>query len=222
MGGQSNGGYFFDLDVAIKGKRLTGSCRTTKPEESLALVYPLEGITGTRAAYTLKACGMEAEGQFKWGEQEIEFGRESFAATDWTKSFARRVTQWHWACFAGGCEKKGGGKHTVGLNASTQVYGDKENVIWIDGKVFVLGDVRFALPQKARMLEENWGVEGRFLKLEFHPLVERKDNVNLLILRNDFVQVCGTFHGTVTHPEGGEEFLVDGVLGVMEKHRSVW
>ncbi|MBK7585296.1 MAG: DUF2804 family protein [Myxococcales bacterium] len=59
------------------------------------------------------------------------------------------------------------------------------------------------------------------VELEFRPLGARRQRLELGILRSNFVQAYGTFHGTVT-PAGLASAEVDGVFGVVENHDALW
>ncbi len=82
-----------------------------------------------------QAAGMPVEGSFRWGDEELRFTKaDSFATLDWTRSHATRETTWKWASFAGLASTRAGDV-SVGLNLSAEVYEDKENAFWLNGKV---------------------------------------------------------------------------------------
>jgi hypothetical protein len=230
-----------NLNVDIDGHRLVGRVVIERPAQSLALLFPLQGLNDDRAAYTHKACGMKVVGKLKWGNDlVIDFSDEerSFATMDWTRSFARRVTQWKWACFAGRSKRKEGKVHRLGLNLSADVYEDKENALWLDDEVYPLGPVDFVIPNdKNKVTTDPWKFKTQVLDLEFTPITARKENIDLLIIRSDFIQLGGVFRGKINvanlkkeeGSEKGEEeeeeenvIELDDILGVVETHYSLW
>ncbi|MGE0709659.1 MAG: DUF2804 domain-containing protein [Planctomycetota bacterium] len=212
------GGWDVQLDLDLRGERLSGSLRVTSGAESLALVHPL---APDRPAYTHKAAGLSARAELRWrGETHASDG---LAALDWTRSVALRETRWKWASFAAPLPDG----RAVGLNLSADVYvgasgESRENALWIDGRVHPLGGVRFELP--ADPAREPWRIRGQVpgeLDLEFLPLGARAQRVDFKLIRSDFVQPYGRFRGSV-RPPGAEAVSVEGAFGVVEDHVSLW
>lgn len=211
-------GWRLELDVVLAGERLRGQLEIA-PRESLAVVFPL---ADDRPAYTHKAAGLPVEGALTLSGRNLDFSG-SMATLDWTRSLANRHTHWKWASFAG-CDRTG---RTLGLNLSAEVYDQPpgeshENALFIDGITHSLGGVRFEVPQRPE--RERWRIESRStaeVELEFRPLGARRQRLELGILRSNFVQAYGTFHGTVT-PAGLASAEVDGVFGVVENHDALW
>ncbi|ELR14447.1 uncharacterized protein ACA1_381750 [Acanthamoeba castellanii str. Neff] len=217
------GGYAVELHVTINGTVFDGRCTIAKPDESLALLYPLEGPTRRRAAYTHKAAGMPVEGSFRWGDEELRFTKaDSFATMDWTRSHATRETTWKWASFAGDV--------SVGLNLSAEVYEAKENAFWLNGKVHLVGPVQFTLPARQRLTQDKWTLRSHngALQLQFTPHAAREEHVHVGVIASEFSQVGGTFSGTidVAALEGGSSpsnvVTIEDVLGVVETHYALW
>ncbi|ELR11908.1 uncharacterized protein ACA1_274970 [Acanthamoeba castellanii str. Neff] len=205
--GQNEGGYAVELHVTINGTVFDGRCTIAKPEESLALLYPLEGPTRQRAAYTHKAAGMPVEGSFRWGDEELRFTKaDSFATMDWTRDVA------------------------VGLNLSAEVYEDKENAFWLNGKVHLVGPVQFTLPARQRVTQDKWTLRSHngALQLQFTPHAAREEHLHVGVIASEFSQVGGTFSGMidVAALEGGPSpsnvVTVEDVLGVVETHYALW
>jgi len=227
----SHQGWSIELSVTVDGKLLEGHCTISQPEESLALLYPLEGVHQRRAAYTHKAAGMPVEGSLRWGDQELQFNKaDSFATLDWTRSYARRTTIWKWASFSG-LASQGQSTVRVGLNLSAEVYDDKENSLWLNGKVYVVGPVTFTLPK--RVTQDPWTVcsSNGALRLEFVPHAAREEHLNVIMVASKFSQVGGVFSGTIDLNALTESGSVDGehslitvenILGVVETHYAVW
>jgi hypothetical protein len=135
---------------------------------------------------------------------------------DWTRSRAKRETTWKWASFAS--HQRG---QALGLNLSAEVYDDdrgasRENAMWVDGVVRPLGGVRFELPELGGRDSEPWHLIGDEVDLVFEPQGARSQRLDLRVIRSQFVQPFGAFHGKVA------EHVIDGAFGVVEDHVSVW
>ncbi len=203
-----------ELDLSLQGKPLRGAF-TFEPRDSLALLFELEP---GRTAYTHKAAGLPASGEFHYGGETIRAER-ALAAIDWTRSVARRETKWKWASFSGRAQDG----RALGLNLSADVYEgpggvSQENGFWIDGRAYPLGSVRFDLPPDPR--RDAWRLRSGEVDLEFKPLGTREEHVNLGLVRSDFIQPYGIFSGRVS--AGGEKIEVKNVFGVVEDHLAKW
>jgi hypothetical protein len=206
------------LDIPFPDAPLKGELRLANTE-ALALLHPL---TPERPAYTHKAAGMPATGVLDLGDQRLDF-RQAYGTLDWTRSLANRETRWKWASFAG--HDKGGA--LVGLNLSAEVYDDaagnsRENGFWVDGVVQPLGGVRFEVPKDPGV--HDWRIVSRDanasgepeVDLSFEPYGSRRQNLDLRLIKSDFIQPFGVFRGQVRGHE------IDGLFGVVEDHLAVW
>ena len=222
--------FVVDLNLKMGGrskKSLSGQIEFSVGE-SLALLFALEV---DRPAYTHKAAGISparvdlrySDGQ---GYDERINEKNSYVAIDWTRSYARRITSWKWACFSG--QALSGER--IGLNLSAEVYEDHfgnglENALWIDGKMYIIGGVEFDLGY--RPLTDYWLIktkdnqphckresgderkEGQgeitdgqdemvILDLSFQPSGSRSSSINLaFVVVSKFIQPYGFFSGTV-------------------------
>jgi len=202
-------GWDITLDLGAGGRRLTGSLWIDAEGESLGLVRHLgEG----RAAYTHKAAALPAAGELHLGGEPIRLD-DALAVLDWTRSLADRHTRWRWASFAG----RSSGGERLGLNLSTDVYGDDENAAFVDGRAMPLGGVCFELP--AEPARAPWRIrsrEGDEVDLTFEPDGARSQNVDVRIVRSRFIQPYGRFRGRVAGME------VEDAYGVVEDHDALW
>lgn len=211
-------GWEIEFDLKLDGTPLRGIF-SIEPAESLALLCPLDG---SRPAYTHKAAGLTTRGQLRIGKEMIDCS-QGLACLDWTRSVASRQTSWKWASLAA---RDGQGRR-VGLNLSAEVYDDVdgqslENALWLNGKVQPLAGVLFDVP--AHPEREPWRIRsarGEEVVLEFRPLGARAQEINLGILRSDFIQPYGTFHGTL-RPKDADPVTLEGDFGVVEDHLSLW
>ncbi|MCA9574109.1 MAG: DUF2804 domain-containing protein [Polyangiales bacterium] len=199
--------------VALRGELRLSSC------EALALLHPL---AKDRPAYTHKAAGMKATGVLDLGDQRLDF-REAYGTLDWTRSLANRETRWKWASLAG----RNHAGDTVGLNLSAEVYDDasgdsRENGFWLNGKVTPLSGVTFEVPRDPGV--NDWRIVSRNtpdgarpeVDLTFEPFGARQQNLDLRVVRSDFIQPFGVFRGQVLGHD------VSNVFGVVEDHLAVW
>ncbi len=206
-------GWDVALDLPVGALRLTGEAHI-EAQESLAMLHRLDA---THVAYTHKAAGWPASGALRLGDVPISL-EGALAASDWTRSQARRETVWNWCCTSG---RLADGR-AFGLNLSAQVYDDerghsRENAAWIDGRVVPLGGVRFDVPPRPK--DEPWRVrslEGDEVDLEIHPEGAREEHMGVGPLRTDFVQPYGRFEGNVLGHD------VSGLFGVVEDHHALW
>jgi hypothetical protein len=206
-------GWQVRLDVPLAGERLQGEARMGTGE-ALALLHPLGP---DQPAYTHKGAALPLEGRLVLGREAIELDG-GLASIDWTRSIARRETRWKWASFSARLAEG----TPFGLNLSADVYDDaaghsRENAFWHHGRVTPLGGVAFDVP--SRPAAEPWRIrslEGDAVALTFKPLGARAQRLNLGLVRSDFVQPYGHFHGSVAGHR------IEGAFGVVEDHLSVW
>jgi hypothetical protein len=150
-------------------------------------------------------------------------------ASDWSRSFSNRITQWYFACF--GCVSEEGQR--IGLNLSRLIYDDPqgmslENTIWVDGRSYQVGPAHFHLPEVRQLDSKTWrieasGVQGGddlHIDLQFEPQGARRENVSLGLLTSKFTQAFGHYTGTL-RVNGHSYHIVKG-FGVAEKHYSKW
>ena len=186
-----------------------------QPAESLALVMPLEP---TKVGYTHKLAGSDAKGTLEIDGTVHDF-ENGYAAIDWTKSLARRLTVWKWVSLSTAAKQSVNGKDrsvALGINFSMDVYDldgiSQENAIWIDGRVFVVGRVDVSAPEgEDAKHKEMWNIttpasfacdvsdlECEYISLRFKPTGARSENVDLSpLIKSVFVQPVGTMTGVV-------------------------
>ncbi len=209
----ANDGWDVDLDIPLGAERLRGRAHI-ESRDSLAMLHRLGP---GRVAYTHKAAGWPASGYLELGSRPIRLDG-GLAASDWTRSQARRVTEWKWASLSGRLRDR----TAIGLNLSADVYDDAkghsvENALWVDGKVRSLSGVRFEMPSDPKT--KRWvirSLDTDEVDIEFEPLGAREEHTNFGLVRTDFVQPYGRFAGRVCGHD------ITGCFGVVEAHVSVW
>jgi len=196
-------------------------------DEAMALVFPL---ATNRAGYTHKEVGNRVQGRLKIDGEEFSLSPENcLGASDWSRSFSNRITQWYFACLA--CRSEGG--HRIGLNLSRLIYDDsqgmsQENTVWLDGISYQTGPARFILPETKELQTKAWRIEAANLEkpsalsvdLTFEPLGARREHVSLGFLASKFTQAFGNYSGTVSM--NGQSYRIERAFGVAEKHYAKW
>jgi len=212
------------LNIVINKKPLYGSFTIKKGPESLCLLYPLElnkeDPAKSRAAYTHKCAAMQTKGSVIYGKEEISLD-DALACLDWTRSFSRRLTTWKWTSFCGEAEDADGNIHKIGVNFSAEVYNDTENVVFLDEKVYTVGQIDFIVPSLPE--KENWHVRTPDLRqvvLSFTPLFAKTEKVNVILLKDRFKQVVGTYAGVIRIED--RLFHIKQLFGVAEEHYALW
>ncbi len=220
--GGSAGHWAVELDLEVRRgserpQRLQASLQM-QGAEALALVHKLPS---GGAAYTHKECGQPCTGTMQLGSLIVPV--IGLASLDWTRSQAERVTRWKWASTA--LELADG--RQLGLNLSAEVYDDaagnsRENALWLQGRRFDLGGVRFELPGKPD--REPWRIQslsGAEVDLVFRPLGARRQNLRAGVVVSKFIQPYGLFSGHV-QPQGHSAIRFSDAFGVVEDHYAKW
>ncbi len=180
-----------------------------------------------RWLYTHKAYGLPAGGRIVSGawNETTKMG-QALAGFDWNRGYRLTETYWNWAA-AAGRDTRG---RTVGFTFTSHArQGDAErgtnrandSAMWLGGKIVDLGEVRFSYDPEDILLP--WRIrdaEG-LVDLEFQPLGERVEDLDLKVIVSRFHQPYGTFRGSFRN-RNGETFAVVDLFGVTEQHFARW
>ncbi|HEY5527141.1 MAG TPA: DUF2804 domain-containing protein [Candidatus Anoxymicrobiaceae bacterium] len=182
--------------------------------EPLVVVSP---ISDNRPLFTHKAAA-PVEGRIMIGDKEIRLHPEKdVALMDVQKTFYPYRTFWNWATF-GGHDEFGS---FIAMNACQNFITDdavyNENCTWVDGKITLLGSVKFEFDKGDLMKPWKIYAPDGGLDLTFKPQGKRVGRVNLGVVMSDFNQPFGTFSGTMAGP-GGSTVEVDAPFGLCEWH----
>jgi hypothetical protein len=135
------------------------------------------------------------------------------ASLDYTNGLLARKTAWRWAS-----------AHSpdVGFNLQAGFNGAGENVLWLHGKMILLGAAQFEFDPKRPM--QSWRVftDDGLLDLTFEPHGARRENKNLLVAASFYIQPIGVFSGQVRAHINDAPTMVSNLLGVTEDHRARW
>jgi len=142
-----------------------------------------------------------------------------FGGFDYTQGLFGRRTAWRWA-FALGRARDG---TPVGLNVTSGLSdaAKNENVLWTPDRLAPLPPPRFAFDPNRPM--EPWTIDTAdgALQLRFTPAGRHLEEKALGLISSHFLQVAGTFSGTVRAPDG-RTLEVEGLPGVTEDQRVKW
>jgi len=172
-----------------------------------------------RPAYTHKAAAMKTNGTFWCNGEEIDLN-DGLACSDWTKSVARRNTTWQWANFSATVQHESK-EYEIGINLSAKLYEDTQNVVFVNGKVYPLSEVVF---EQQDSKEYTLKSTDTLLNLKFTELAAKKEDTNLLIVKDKFTQSCGMYNGTIQVGIKGKLYLfkINNCVGVLENHSALW
>jgi hypothetical protein len=192
-------------------------------EPVIAVCEPAPG----RWQYTHKTYALPAGGSIRCGDwAETAALGESLAGLDWNRGYRMTETYWNWAA-AAGRDSRG---RTVGFTFTshrTPKEGAEardtanDSAMWLGGRVVDLEEVRFVYDEEKILLP--WRIRDArgLVDLEFQPLGERREDLDLKLVVSRFHQPYGTFRGTLRSPSG-EVFAVNDLFGVTEQHFARW
>jgi hypothetical protein len=179
-----------------------------------------------RWLYTHKAYGLPAGGSIASGAWSETVGvGEALAGLDWNRGYRLTETYWNWAA-AAGRDTRG---RTVGFTFTSHLRGASseeedtanDSAMWLGGRVVDLGPVRFAYDASDLLLPWRITDARGMVDLEFQPLGERREDLDLKVIVSQFHQPFGTFRGTLRTPLG-ESYPIADVFGVTEQHFARW
>lgn len=174
----------------------------------LCAIVPIEGGIGN---CTHKTVGLLASGEVDVGSATFDLDG-SLALLDHTYGILARKTAWKWAAAS---------TRDVSLNLVEGLNGPGENFVWIDGKPYPVGAVRFSFDPAAPMKPWTIKGDGGRVDLLFVPEGFLRQDKQLLIAESRWLGPVGKFSGTL-HPDGIAPRRVDALLGVTEDHFARW
>jgi hypothetical protein len=194
--------------------------RADEVEPVIAVGEPAPG----RWLYTHKAYGLPAGGTITCGDwRETAKLGDALAGLDWNRGYRLTETYWNWAA-AAGRDARG---RTIGFTFTSHVREAGEHdtandsAMWLGGRVVDLEDIKFSYDPKNILLPWRLSDARGLVDLEFQPLGERVEALDLKLIVSRFHQPYGTFRGTLRAP-GGERFEIADVFGVTEEHFARW
>ena len=181
----------------------------------LTVVAP---VTGGTVNVTQKWAQLPARGTARLGDRTYSLDG-GFGGFDYTNGLLARRTAWRWA-FATGRDADGGGVAFNLVNGVNDTDAASENVVWVDGMAIPVGRVDFQFDAAATRSPWRIASDDGSVDLVFDPIGEHREERDLGLVRSHFVQVMGTFSGTID--ARGRSRHVSLLAGVTEDQDVVW
>jgi hypothetical protein len=153
---------------------------------------------------------LPAEGTLAWGGRTFTLDPEhTTVILDLHKAHYPHHTWWKWATFAG---RDAAGRRIAANFTDNVAVGREqhENALWVDGVLSQLA------PPAFHQGADPWRVDGEGTRLAFAAGGERREDLNLGVVRSSFRQRHGVWSGAVAGHE------VPGAWGLAEDHTSAW
>ena len=192
-----------------------------EPQESMVIATPFE--KKHHFYYNQKINCMRAKGKATFGGKVFNLNpEECFAVLDWGRGVWTYKNTWYWSSMSGLINGK-----KIGFNLGYG-FGDTskatENMIFYDGLAYKTEEVTFHIPSSNGkddfMSPWKFTSNDGAIDLEFVPILNRRDNTNLLILKSNQNQVFGLFSGTLKFQD--KEIEIKNLIGFAEKVTNLW
>lgn len=193
------------------------------PDDSMVIATPFYE-KDTAFYYNQKINCMPADGRVIFDGREYLFSPASaFGVLDWGRGVWTYRNTWYWASASGVV-----GGRRVGFNLGYG-FGDTsqatENMVFVDGMAIKLGKVQFCITTRNGREDylSPWTMyddAGR-LKLSFVPILDRRSDTNLLLMRSNQHQIFGRYTGAVLL-DSGEMLPINSLVGFAEKVCNKW
>ena len=196
---------------------------TDAPKESMVIVTPFKDHPEA-FYYNQKINCMHVNGTISLGRTEYSCrSDDTFAVLDWGRGVWTYDNTWYWGSASGLADGK-----PFGFNIGYG-FGDtsaaSENVLFYDGKIHKLSQVKFGIPMKNGKEDymAPWQFtsdDGRF-EMSFQPIMDRSAKTDVLVICSDQHQVFGRFSGTAVL-DNGQKLEIRNLTGFAEKVRNKW
>lgn len=214
----------FHMENFRGGETLWGEIRLTEaPKDSIVIATPFE--KPRHFYYNQKINCMRAAGTVRIGGQTYTFDpADSFGVLDWGRGVWTYHNTWYWGSASGQVDGVPFGWN-IGYG-----FGDTsaatENVLFYDGKIHKLGEVKFEIPMDEDGFEDfmkPWvftSDDNRFY-MNFTPVLDRSAFMSAGVVLSDQHQVFGHFTGRITLDDG-TVLPVRDFFGFAEKVENKW
>ncbi len=214
-----NGIELINIAVQTKSNRIEADIEVledVKVNESHQVTFP---TFKNKFAFTHKIAGLPVTGSIKCNGKAYNLDKDcSFAAIDHTMGYHDYNWKWLWSSLSGLSEEG----RIIGLNLVAPITHKtiNENVLWIDGKKFVLGESDF---ENKKNIMGIWKIKtkNKMVDLTFEPLKVRSEAINIGIIKSKFAQPIGLYNGHVLLPDG-EKIYIKDQIGIAEEHFARW
>jgi len=203
------------------GKGLSGELFLEQPPMDRMVISTPFSHHSSAFYYNQKINCMSAQGEITMGGRSHEFTPDQhFGVLDWGRGVWAYDNQWYWGSASGLV-----GGRSFGFNIGYG-FGDtsaaSENMLFLEGKAHKLDQVTFHIPEDGYDTSP-WRFssnDGRF-EMSFEPVLDRIENVDILVFRSIVHQVFGRFTGSVIL-DSGEKIEVHNLMGFAEDVRNRW
>ena len=193
-----------------------------KPSSKNSMVIATPFKKNRHFYYNQKINNLIATGEFKYGDLVYKFKKGTLGVLDWGRGVWTYKNTWYWSSLNVTQDD-----HKIGWNLGYG-FGDtsaaSENMLFVDDKVYKLEDVEFIIPKNKRKDDfmSPWKIVSKDedINITFHPIVDRHDKTNALIIGQDAHQVFGKFVGTIKTSDG--VIKIKDALGFAEKVSNRW
>jgi len=165
--------------------------------------------------YNQKINCMPASGTVILGNMTIEFSTsDTFSVLDWGRGVWTYKNTWYWSSLSGLVDG-----NRFGFNLGYG-FGDTssatENMLFYQGKAHKLDQITFEMNFNNVM--DEWVITDNQnrVNLTMTPILDRKDDMNLGIIKNLGDQVFGKFNGTVVLDDG-TKLEIKNLMGFAER-----
>ena len=182
--------------------------------QALSLCSP-NGINGW--TYTQKHAALGIEGTLFHNKKAISLNENTLASLDDTCGFLRPETAWFWLSVQF-VDQHG---RRIGLNLASGVNESlgNENSLWINGKIFALGDVLFE-----RIDQDVWQIRSlcHQVNLTVKTGWRRYEKLNLAIVGSQFSQWQSRVTGVIQLQQEVLQVQLNEQFGLLEQHYAKW
>jgi hypothetical protein len=215
----------FEMKNFLDKKTIKGEFIIESPnEDSMVIVTPYKEDKKA-FYYNQKINCMPTSGRVQLGDKIYEFSKEdTFACLDWGRGVWLRKGVWYW----GTCSSLHKGER-FGFNIGYG-FGDtsaaSENMIFYKGKAHKLDLVDINIPKDEKGKYDYmkpWVITSNDKRFEmtFEPILDRKANINILIIGSDQHQVFGKISGKAVLDDG-EVLEIENCLCAVEHIKNKW
>lgn len=206
------GAASFDLEVALGNFKVNARIAAgPRPSPICAIAAFGDGLVHA----TEKRALLTVAGEAEVGGRRFSLD-QALAGFDRSHGYLPRHTKWRWAYALGHAESG----EKVGINLVDSFVGEPECAVWVDDKVYPVGEGRFVFdpdrPLKPWRVTSTCGA----VDLTFEPGDIHSEHQDLGLVTTRFLQPVGAYSGTLT--VGGRTLKLSGVLGVTEDQDARW
>ena len=192
------------------------------PEESMVICTPFH--KPGHFYFNQKINCLRAEGSVTVDGRTYAFSpADSFGTLDWGRGVWTYHNTWYWASASGLVNGIPFGFNLGGGFGDTSAA--TEHMLFYDGWAHKLDQVTFHIPKKGKRYDylSPWAFTSRDgrLDLTFQPILDRKANAGLGVLKSDQHQVFGRYSGTAALDDGTVLTIRD-LLGFAERVENKW